>query len=276
MKRFPVLVALVLCTALPAAGQVIIDPTITGSSVSLSISAPLGIGLDVTLGFEEVSGLSLANLGLSAQVVNPLDPALLARLPQGVVISAVPIVLRIEPPASGGLSFEGVATLDVHTHNLLYLPGSPLRLFSAQIGGPFEDVTVAMGPGSYRTRANRGGFSEFIIVLDLRSQSQVIAHKFNRLEAMLDAYEGSMPGSIYDDLEEHLEDARAEYNSGDKQGAIAELDAFLAIVDQHAGTDIPNVWRAARDVHNVAGYLEAGATTLRFSLGLKSLGLLGL
>jgi hypothetical protein len=125
-----------------------------------------------------------------------------------------------------------------------------------------------MGPGSYRTRANRGGFSEFLIVADLRSLGQVIEGKFDHLEQALDQYEDSMPGSVYYDLEERLEAARAAYAGGATQDAIEEVDDFLDIVELHSGTDVPDVWRAARDVENVAGYLRAGATTLRFSLAL--------
>ena len=271
MRRFLVLLALAVFASLPAAGQGLVNVTISGSSISVTVSAPGGIGVDLNLGFEDVTGLTLANLGLSAQVVNPLDPALRARLPTGAVIPALPILLRIEPPATGSLSFRGVAFFELHTHNLHYIPNTPLRLFSSPLGGAFEDVTAFNGSGSYRTRANKGGFSEFLIVLDLRPQSQVIAQKFDRLEGMLDAYEDAMPGSVYDDLEERLEAARADYARGAKKEAIEEIDGFLDIVEQHSGTDIPDVWRSARDVQNVAGYLRSAAATLRFSLGIKSL-----
>ena len=269
----PILV-LILCTALPAAGQGIIGTTIDGDSISVTVSLPGGIGADVTLRFEAVSGLSLANLGLSARVANTLDPAFRARLPNSV-LPVLPLLLRIEPPANGSLSFTGVTEIDIHTHNLLFAIGTPLRFFSAPLGGKFEDVTAAMGSGSYRAQATKGGFSEFLIVADLRSRGQVIGSKFDRLEQMLNQYEGSMPGSVYDDLEGRLDDARADYAGGSAQAAIAEINGFLDVVKQHSGTDIPNVWRSARDVQNVAGYLRGAALTLRFSLGLKG-GLLGL
>jgi hypothetical protein len=267
MRRIFAYLALVLSVAVPAAGQ-LIGATASGTSISVTVSLPGGIGADVKVGFEEVSGLSLTNLGLSAQLVNPLDPALRARLPSSSVLPALPLLLRIEPPAAGGLSFNGITTLDIHTHNLLYLPGSPLRLYSAPLGGAFNDVTAAMGSGSYRARGNMGGFSEFLIVFDFRSSSQVIGAKFNRLEQLLDTYEASMPGSVYDDLEDLLDDARSAYNGGNKNLAADKLDDFMDLVELHSGTDIPDVWRSARDLQNVAGYLRAGAQTLRFSLKL--------
>jgi len=272
MRRFPTLLVLILflCATLPAAGQLLVNPTINGNSISVSISLPLGLGgADVSLGFEQVTGLSLANLGLGVQLVNPLSPSLRARLPTSVG-PALPVILRIEPPTGGTLAFHGVAFVDFHTTLLHYVPGTRLRLFSAPLGGPFEDVTAEMGSGSYRARATKGGFSELLIVWDLRTVDQVIADKFGRLEDLLDDYESSMPGSVYDDLEDLVEDAHTAYTGGSTAAAIAEIDDFLDLVEAHSGTDIPDVWRAARDVDNVAGYLRGAATTLRFSLVVKS------
>jgi len=274
MRRILAVLSVVLGMALPAAGQGLLNTqgiagvTVGGSSVSVTVSLPGGLGADVTLSFEDVSGLSLVNLGASARLVNPLDPALLARLPGGVV-PALPVLLRIEPPPTGSLTFHGIATLEIHTHNLVYVPGSRLRLFSAPLGGAFEDVTVAMGPGSYRARADKGGFSEFLIVSDTRTVDQVITYKLDRLEDVLDEYTASIPGSLYDDLEDRLAAAKAAYVSGATADAIEEVDGFLTVVEQHSGTEIPDVWRSARDRNNVAGYLRAGAMTLRFSLELK-------
>jgi hypothetical protein len=274
MSRFLAYVALVLSAALPAAAvtQGIVNATVSGSSVSATVSLPGGLGADVTLSFEDVTGLNLASLGLSAVLVSPTDPALLARLPGGSVPAGFPVLLRIEPPATGGLSFRGVYNLEVHTHNLHYIPGSPLRLFTAHGGGPFKDITVSMGAGSYRVRGTEGGFSEFLIVAETRTVNQVITAKFDYLEQMLDSYTGSMSTALYEDLEDDLEAARDRYEQGATVAAIQKVDSFLDLVVENSGTDIPNVWRAARDVDNVAGYLRAAAMTLRFSLDLKRSG----
>jgi Family of unknown function (DUF6689) len=266
MRRMLALLTFVLAAALPAAGQGI--ATITGNSISITISQPGGLTADLTLSFEDVTGLSLLNIGLSAQLINPNDPALVARLPGGSI--AFPVLLRIEPPVAGGLSFRGITNLDLHTENLQYTAGCPLRLFSAPLGGPFEDITVAMGAGSYRVRGTEGGFSEFLIVSDSRPVDQVIATKFDRLEEELDEYAAAMPAALYEDLAARLAAARGDFAGGATLAAIQKIDGFLSVVQQHSGTEIPNVWRSARDVENVAGYLRAGAMTLRFSLSLKS------
>ncbi len=269
MRMIPAVMVLLLCAALPAAGQGTVGvPTISGSSISLNVSVTGGYDADLTLTFEDVQGLSLSNLGLSVHLVSLTDSALLARLP-GSVVPALPLLLRIEPPSTGSLSFEGIATLELHTHDLQYTASTPLRLFTAPLGGTFKDMTADNGAGSYRTRGTTGGFSEFLIVSDTRSLDSVIALKFDGLEDLLDEYEGDMPGSVYDDLEDLLEAAHAEYTGGDTNDAIQEIDDFIELVEDHSGSDIPEVWRSARDLSNVAGYLRAGADTLRFSLRLK-------
>ena len=271
--RIPASFILALAMALPAYAILpgISSSSVSGNTVSLSIALPGSLGADVTLTFEDVTGLSLTNLGVSVHVINPLDPALLARLPGGSVpAAAFPVLLRIEPPSTGGLSFSGVASLRIHTHNLQYTATTPLRIFSAPLGGAFKDVTASMGSGSYRARSTTGGFSEFLIVSEGRTVDQVIVEKFDRLEALLEGYEGTMSSALYDDLEELLEAARAEYVQGDTLDAIQEVDEFIELVeDNSGGTGIPNVWRSARDLTNAAGYLRAGAMTLDFSLALK-------
>lgn len=275
MRKILAGLILLLSSVLPAAAQGITNASVSGNSVQLMVALPGGLGADVSLTFEDASGLSLASLGISAQVVDPLDPALISRLSGASVASGFPVLLRIEPPAAGGLAFRGIAALEIHTHNLAYLAGSPLRLFSAPLGGSFKDITTSMGAGSYRVRGSSGGFSELLIVADLRLANPVITAKLHRLEEVLDGYAALLPGTLYDDLSARLDAVRADHARGDTAAAIQGVDGFLAVVERHAGTDIPNEWRAARDVQNVAGYLRAGAMTLRFSLVLKD-SLLGL
>ena len=278
MRKILTCILLLLAIASPAAGQLttILSPlngiaswVLNDDLVQLVVSLPGGLGGDLSVIFEDAANLNLLSLGISARLVNPSDPALLARMPSGVT-PALPVLLRIEPPPIGGLSFNGITTLEIHTVNLHYTTGCPLRLFSAPLGGPFKDITTSMGAGSYRVRGSSGGFSEFLIVSDVRPVDQVITDKLDRLEQMLDDYTAAVPGSLYEDLEERLEAIRADYTQGDISGAIEGVDGFIATVQQNAGTTIPNLWRAARDVQNVAGYLRAGAMTLRLSLSLKN------
>lgn len=262
--------ALVFASAVPLGAQGILNPVVSGNQVSATIALPGGLGADLTIRFEQVVGLNLANLGLSAEVVNPLNLALLSRLSGASLPTGFPVLLRIEPPASGGLSFSGIVTLDIHTHNLNLGVQSPLRLLAASNGGPFTDITVTMGMGSYRACGNKGGFSEFLIGIDLRPVDRVINAKLNRLQGILTDNAGQIEPAVHAELAATLDAVRTSYINGATQTAIQQVEAFTATVKEHSGADIPDVWRSAGDLVNVAGLLREAAGTLRFSLNLKS------
>jgi hypothetical protein len=270
-KRSRVIFALGLACLLAATGAAaegIASVVIDGSQASATISLPGGIGAGLHLGFGQAVGLTETNLGLSAELVNPQDPDLHARLPGGGVgIPAVfPMLLTIEPPATGGLSFSGVATLELHTHNLGFQGNSPLRLFAAPAGGPFEDVTASMGLGSYRVRCDRGDFSEFLIAIDLRSKESVARGKFAALRARLEDYQPLIEPGVFAQLEGLLESAEAAYDASQYVEAADLVESFSAAVQAASGGAIPDVWRSARDLVNVAGILRGAAGTLRFSI----------
>jgi hypothetical protein len=260
---------------LPAVAQGIVGLVVDGNEVRAGISLPGGIAADLTIDFEQVSGLTPESIGLSASLVNVTDPNLLARLGSGSLLSAFPVLLRIEPPADGGLSFHGVTSIGLHTHNLDFVPGSLFRIFAAPLGGQFEDITAYAGKGSYRCRGTKGSFSEFLILADLRPVRMVVAEKLDRVDRILAENSGAIPSSLLHDLTSLAAEIRSAWNAGQSQQAIAKTDAFLALVQSNSGTAIPDLWRSTHDTVNVAGLLRAAGETLRFSLGFKS-NLLGL
>jgi hypothetical protein len=245
--------------------------TIDGNKASVTLGAA-GISVDLTLEFEQVVGLSASNLGISARAATPLE--LLARLPSASLTSlpaGFPLLVTIEPPASGGLSFSGVYSLELHTHDLIFTPDSPLRLFKAPLGGPFADVTGSIGMGSYRVRSTGSGFSQFLIIADLRPAAALVELKLDQLDALLASHAASIPGGVLSQLQAQLGAARAAWNGGDALAAITAVNTFSDAVKTAANAGaIPNVWRSARDIQNVAGSLRAAAATLRFSLSLAS------
>ena len=246
---------------------------VSSDAITATIALPGGISADLEIVFEDALGLSLQSLGLSAELVNPGDPGLLARLPDPQKISiasAFPVLVRIDPPSYGPLSFRGNATVNLHTHNLSFTANCPLRLFKAPAGGQFFDITETMGMGSYRTGGSTGGFSEFLIAADLRLIDPVIVGKFDRLQELLDATAALIPESVQLQLQDRLDAARGAYAGGATLAAIQEIEALAGEVRQYSGTYIPDVWRSARDLANVAGELRSAAATLRFSLNLKA------
>jgi len=247
-------------------------------SVSLSVSGNEvlgsfdigGIGADLRIDFESVVGLTPSALDVTATLVNPVDPALLSRLPPGGLVGipvGYPVVVRISPSVSSALSFEGVYTVSFHTHNLHLDPNVPFSLFKSYDGGPFKDITKSEGRGSFRDDGSGGDFSEFLIVLDLRPIDAVVAGKFDDVQGLLTNNADSISPDVLAALQSNLSQARTLYQSGAIRDAIDEMTKFSRYVKAHSGEDIPDVWRAnCSPLINVAGLLRSGADTLKFSL----------
>src|SRR5258708_37077045 len=192
-------------TILPTPVPVVL--TVSGNQAQADIDLPGGIEVDLTITFENVIGLTPSSLSVLATVVNPLDPTLLARLPGFLQVSlpgAFPVLLQIDPSASSGLTFAGPYKVSLHTHNLQLNPAVPLALFKAPDGGPFRDVTLYEGRGSYRVDGGVCVFSEFLIVIDVRPIDTVIPDTFHALQGLLNTYGGSMPIAILTTLQGQL------------------------------------------------------------------------
>jgi uncharacterized protein DUF6689 len=265
--------ALVLGLAPSVFAQVIIPLTVSGHEATGVIELPGGIGAELSITFEEVVGLNPTALEVSAALVNPLDPTLLARLGGGGLIvppTAFPVLISIEPTTSSALSFQGTVAVSLHTHNLNLTPSVPMALHSASAGGPFRDITKYEGVGSYRAGGTGGGFSEFLIVVDLRPIDVVIDGKFDAVQALLNAHADLIDPGVLDNLQALLAQGRTFFLLGQTQSAIGQVTAFSALVQAHSGADIPDVWRANDPRVNVAGLLRASADTLKFSLNRKA------
>lgn len=241
---------------------------IDGNVVSADIA--LGsVAAKLTIRFENAVGLTPANLGVSVKLVDPL--ALAGRLGNGVSLpSAFPLVVKISPPADGGLSFSGVVGVELYTHNLQYTIGSPLRLYSAPDGGTFTDVTTFVGSGSVRSGGTKGSFSEFIVAVDLRPLNSVITSKFSDLSGLINLYGGSLNSTVQSELLGLYNAAANAWVAGQIVAAITYLEAFDEKVVFYSGRQIPDVWRSSGDLTNIAGSLRASAATLRYSLTLAS------
>ncbi|MDP9121142.1 MAG: hypothetical protein M3O15_07205 [Acidobacteriota bacterium] len=250
------------------AAQGVSNLVISGNEVTAALDLP-GIHADLSLTFEQAVGLTPRNLGLSAQLVDPRDPGLLSRLPPGGSLpAAFPVLVLVQPPESGGLSFSGIETLSIHAYDLEFTAGCPLRLLTASRGEPFHDITVNMGQGSYRVRGTSGTFSEFLIAGDTRPLATVIGQKFDTLDRLLAEHGETLSASLRSDLQSRLHAARASYAAGEGVEAARGVGAFADTVRRHSGSEIPDVWRAGGDLVNLAGLLRAAAGTLQLSLSL--------
>jgi hypothetical protein len=215
------------------------------------------------LTFDSPVGLSAQNLDITAQVVNPDDPALRARLPsQATVPGQFPVLVSVRP--RNGFEFRNAAQVELYTQQLAYAAGSPYRLYKAPAGGTFHDLTEDVLAGSVRCRGRTGGFSDFLIVADTGAARDAAADKFAFLDARVDDEE--IDDATAAQLQLDLDEAYEEFLEGDYEDAREELDDLELAVDAGAGSTVPNRWRAQGDLDNVAGSLEGEAAALDFYL----------
>ena len=258
--------ALWACALSGAAGaqSLPVQVNVSGNQAVAVIGDPQNPLADITLVFDKVSGLSAGSLGLSAKLVSPTDPALLARLPNvqlQQLAAAFPLLLTIEPPWIGNLRFRTVRA-DVHTHALVYTPGSAYRLYKAPLGGLFTDITDQIAPGSVRARGTTGGFSQFLVLLDLRPANAVIAEKIATLRTRV----STLPVAERPAFAQYIDDAEAAVAATDYAAALYSVDLITQRAYARAGRQLADQWRSTRNADNQAGDLIAGAATLKFSI----------
>ena len=267
-RSFGVLAAallLSLCAPSALAQSQPVQVSISGNTATAIIGAPLQPVAELHLEFEDASGLTPSSLGISADLVNLADPALLARLPDlqlNQLASAFPLLVTIEPPRAGGLAFRAVR-VEIHTHALEYSVGSAYRLFKAPLHGAFSDITDEIAKGSVRARGTTGGFSQFLVLTDLRGTAGVVAEKIVSLRRRVDALPVSEQGA-FNVLVDAIENSIVNLQYDDAIANTREV-AQRARARAAAGF-IADQWRATRDVQNLAGDLIAGAATLEFSV----------
>lgn len=259
--------AIVLAGAFCAASTAQAGVTVAVAGNTATADIELGaVQAELILTFDDASNLSAQSLGISAETVSLSDAALLARLPPGGLTSlpaALPLLITVEPPSAGGFSLRNTVRAEIHTHALPYAAGSSFRLFKAPLDGAFRDITDEVAPGSVRTRGTTGGFSQFLVLVDLRATGTVVDEKFAYLRSRLAA----LPAAERTPLEAQLSAAEDAIDAARYADAIAVLDAFRARVSARAGSVIPNTWTPTSRDGNVAGDLLGGAAALKFSVG---------
>ena len=254
-----------LCAPIASAQVQLVQVDVSGTTATATIGSPLHPLAEVILEFDNPVGLSAASLGLSARLVNIADPALLARLPDvqlNPLSGSFPLMVTIEPPAAGGLAFRTVR-VEVHTHALEYSIGSSYRLFKAPLNGAFTDITDEIASGSIRARGTTGGFSQFLVLTDLRETDGVVATKLTDLRARIDA----LPLAEQPAFDALADAAQAAVGQGDYATAIANVRGTAQRARERAAAGaLSSQWRATRDAVNQAGDVVAAARTLEFSI----------
>ena len=248
----------------------VVDVTVGDKEVNATISVDNVYAASLHISFENVIGLTQDSIAITAVPVDPKSLALIQRIgnPKLFSIPALfPVMINVSPTPSSTLSFTGVVEIELSTSNLAF--DTKFRLMKSPNGGNFDDITNFAGIGSYRVRGTSGDFSDFLIVLDLRPNSQAIDSKFTKLQYALSTHASKIEASMAQNLQTKLDAAVASYQSGSKQQAIDHLQSFIDDITADGGQKVPNIYRA-NDLNtvNVAGDLRRHAATLIFSLRL--------
>jgi hypothetical protein len=248
----------------------VVDVNVGDKEVNATITVDNVYAATLRITFENVIGLTKDSIAITAVTVDPKSQALLQRIGNKNLFSVpalFPVMINVSPTPTSTLSFTGVVEIELSTSNLAF--DTKFRLMKSPNGGNFDDITNFAGIGSYRVRGTSGDFSDFLIVLDLRPNSQAIDSKFTKLQYALSTHASRIEASMAQNLQSRLDAAVASYQGGSKPDAITHLQAFIDDIVADGGQKVPNTYRA-NDLNtvNVAGDLRRHAATLIFSLRL--------
>ena len=269
----------------------IVNPNTATAIINLPTSVAPQYSATVTITFDAATNLSADSLGLTAEIV---DPATLTGLPAGVTLDPnFPVLVSVEPQTAlfrnglesnqtgdGNLSFTNSYELELHSDDHLSCSSmtSNFRLFKApHDSDTFADITDDIYQGSVRARGRGGAFSRFVIVHDTRDFSlglvtlpiALIGKILGVVDAITNA--GILDGTLVTELVNFLvgpSGVVADLLLLNVTGAIDDVNALVADVVSHAGTDIPNFWSAASPTTDGAGQIISAADTLNFTLSL--------
>jgi Family of unknown function (DUF6689)/FIMAH domain len=248
----------------------VVDVNIGDKVVNATIEVDGVYSASLKITFENVIGLTQDSISITAVQVDPNSLALIQRIGNASLFSIpalFPVMINISPTPNSSLSFTGVAEIELSTSNLIF--DKKLRLMKSPNGGNFDDITNFAGIGSYRVRGTGGDFSDFLIVMDLRPNTQAIDSKFTKLQYALSTHASKIEPVMAQNLQAKLDAALASYQSGSKQQAIDHLQSFIDDIQADEGQKVPNTYQANNlNTVNVAGDLRRHADTLIFSLKL--------
>jgi hypothetical protein len=246
----------------------VVNVNVGAKEVNATITVDNVYAATLRITFENVIGLTQDSIAITAVPVDPKSQALLQRIGNKNLFSIpalFPVMINVSPTPTSTLSFTGVVEIELSTSNLAF--DTKFRLLKSPNGGNFDDITNFAGIGSYRVRGTSGDFSDFLIVLDLRPNSQAIDSKFTKLQYALSTHASKIEPTMAQNLQSKLDAAVASYQGGSKQQAIDHLKSFIDDITADGGQKVPNTYRA-NDLNtvNVAGDLRRHAATLIFSL----------
>lgn len=232
-----------------------------------------GITFEFILNFEDTTGLADNSLTVTAELFDPssLPCAVCLRLP-GDVFPSNRFPVLIDVSVANSFSFRGGWAMEIITESLDFTQNSPLRLYRAASSlTSFQDITETIGFGSFRVRGQGGGFSQFLIVNDLRPVNGPIQEKFTRTQAAITANSGDIDSNVKVQLETFLGTALTKWQAKIYGESLGAIDDAIDLIRSEAGDKIANEWDPPEFTISVSGVLRALFETLRFSIAIDAI-----
>ncbi|MFQ3236957.1 MAG: hypothetical protein ACI9C4_002532 [Paraglaciecola sp.] len=252
-----------------------IAQTVTPTAVSINnntLQAKLQvtalIAVDLVVEFENSIGLSADNIDISATLVD-INSSMVTNRFSSVDIKAIPsfpVVISISPKPSSGFGFEGLASVEIYTKSVDYNTAMPVRLFRSHANGNFEDITAMVSPGSIRARGNTGSFSDFMILLDERSNADMLNDTFTQLTTLFNHNSGLVSSSLAATIQTSLNTLQNALFTANYSAAMEAVEALITLTKHATGDQMSNVWRSSDDLLNIQGELLTRLKTLRYTL----------
>jgi hypothetical protein len=252
-----------------------IAQTVSPSSVSINgnvLKAKLQvtslIEVDLVVEFEKSIGLSANNIDISASLVDVNSSSVTNRINVDdiKVIPSFPVVISITPKVNSGFGFEGLASVEIYTKSIDYNVAMPARLFRSHDNGNFEDITSMVSAGSIRARGNTGSFSDFMILLDERSNVDMIEDTFSQLNQLFNQHSDKVLQILGMSIQTSIISLQQALLMSDFATALELTESLISLTESATGDQMSNVWRSSNDVINMQGELLTRLKTLRFSL----------
>jgi hypothetical protein len=170
------------------------------------------------------------------------------------------------------IDFDYVAAITFNDTTDLPGPADKVRIFSRPAGGcvAFRDISVdslEILPSlrtMSRMQSEDDEFSVFAMGVDLRDSVGIIERKFVYTDDAITSNEDSIPGAVYTEITNLLDEALFEFRFGSVDVAADLVDSLADIVRDTP--DIPHTYYPGEQGHNIAGLIISSSHTLSFSL----------
>ena len=142
----------------------------------------------------------------------------------------------------------------------------PARIFRSHANGNFEDITSMISAGSIRARGNTGSFSDFMILLDERSNADIVDDTFSQLNELVGQYNNHISSTLAITIQTSLNTLQQTLLMTDYTAALKVVEELIVVIENASGEQLSNVWRSSNDLVNMQGELLTRLRTLKYSL----------